>query len=70
MRTVHLAYIDWPYGNETIGIFSDPEKAQAYFHKNYCGKNYNKTQTYDMFMLNIKEWEVDPDADWRIDQDD
>jgi len=60
---VYLAYIDWPWGNEPIGLFSNSDKAQKYFHENYVGKKYNKTETYDMFMLNIDEWEVDPEAE-------
>lgn len=60
METVYLAYIDWPYGKEIIGIFSTTDKAQKYFFENHAGKKYNKTDSFDMFMLNIDEWKLDP----------
>jgi hypothetical protein len=60
MEKVYLAYIDWPYGMEPIGIFSTTKKAQDYFYEHYVGKKYNKNQVFDIFMLNIDGWKVDP----------
>ncbi len=56
---VYQAYINWPAGEETIGIFSTPEKAEAYWSENYEGKSFMQGAKYTHSMLHLEEYEVD-----------
>jgi hypothetical protein len=57
---VYLAYIDWPYGIEPIGIFSSEAKARQYFNEGYVGVSYSSVGKYTKDMLQVEERQLDP----------
>lgn len=57
---MYLAYIDWPYGIEPIGIFSSEQLAKDFYEKYFLGKAYSSAGKYTWNMLETEERELDP----------